>query len=307
MTLKLRANNHSITISHEEKLYFPEDGITKKDLIDYYAVVSPVFLPYVRNRLLTQQRFPGGIYAEAFYQKNTPNYFPPWIETKYVKKKKGPGGDHYVLCNNKATLLYLVNQSCITPHVWLSTIDSLNYPNCIIWDLDPPHGKPVDFGLVVHAAQLLREILESLGLTPWVMTTGSRGVHVRVAIKPEYTFTKVRAFARSIAQIMIAAEPRYLTLESRKTKRGGKLLLDVMRNGFGATAVPPYAVRALCTAPVATPLTWDELGAKNMHAQKYTLTTVLSRLTKQGDPWKPLQTSQKSLKKAMEKVKKFKV
>jgi bifunctional non-homologous end joining protein LigD len=299
---KLRANNQSIELSHEEKIYFPEDGITKRDLIDYYAHMAPIFLPYVRNRLLTLQRFPGGIHAEAFYQKNAPDYFPPWIATKRVKKKTG-GSDDYIMCNDKATLIYVVNQACITPHVWLSTVDKLNYPNCIIWDLDPPQGRPVDFSLVVRVAQMVRDIVIELGLEPFVMTTGSRGVHVRVPIKQEYTFDKVRVFARAVAHKIVEADPEHITLEARKIKRGDCLLIDVMRNGYGATAVSPYAVRALPTAPVATPISWEELTARGMHAQRYTMMNLGARLEKQGDLWKHLQRSQRSLKQVMARLK----
>lgn len=295
----IRANGHGIDISHEERVYFPEDGITKGDLIEYYRTISPLFLRYAKDRLCTLQRFPTGIHGESFYQKDAPDYFPKWIETKHIKKKTSKGSNDYILCNNKATLLYLVNQGCITFHTWLSTVEKPNYPNCIIWDFDPPHNHPIDFKLIIKTAQELKLIVEQLGLTAWVMTTGSRGIHVRVSIKPEYTFDTVRSFARSIAKILVEKNPDKLTLESRTIKRGTRLLIDIMRNSFGATAVAPYAVRALPTAPVATPITWDELTTKNMHSQKYTIATIHDRLAQHGDAWKSMYRSTKSLKTAL--------
>jgi bifunctional non-homologous end joining protein LigD len=296
----IRANGHIIKLSHTERIYFPEDGITKRELIDYYRTIAPLFLRYAKNRLLTLQRFPEGIHGESFYQKDAPDYFPDWIKTKHIKKKT-TGSDDYILCNDKATLLYLVNQSCITPHLWLSTAEKPNYPNCIIWDLDPPHNVPIDFPLIERTARSLQEILDRLGLTAWIMTTGSRGIHVRVPIRPEYTFDKVRIFARTIAQLVITHHPDTLTIEPRTIKRGTRLLIDIMRNGFGATAVAPYAVRALPTAPIATPITWNQL-TKNMYSQKYTIKTIQEHLAQNGDAWKLMNRSAKSLTSALQKI-----
>jgi len=296
-----KLNGYTITIEREDKYYFPKDKITKGDLIDYYEQVAPHLLPHVKDRLLTMQRFPGGITGEPFYQKDTPDYFPSWIPRVKVKKKT-EGSVSYLVCQNAATLVYLANQGCITPHRWLSTTKHLNYPDRLIFDLDPA-GKKVNFVLIRDTAFALKEILEECGLVPFVMTTGSRGLHVCVPLKPDYTFDKVRAFAKAVGTKVVERNPKKITLESRKEKRVGKLLIDIMRNGFGATAVVPYAVRALPKAPVATPIEWDELSERGMSSQRYTIKTVFTRLERHGDAWKKIGKSARSLKKGFAVIK----
>lgn len=298
-TIKL--DGREISLSNLDKIYFPEDNITKGMLVGYYKKIAPHLLPYIKDRPLTMQRYPEGIHGESFFQKNVSDYFPEWIKTIYIPKEDG-GGTNYVLAQDTATLVYLANQGCITSHMWLSTIQKLNHPNVIVFDLDPS-GQHVDFPYIIQVAKALKLIIEHLGLTAWVMTTGSRGLHIRIPIKPEYTFTEVRAFARDIANIIIAHDPEHITLETRKEKRGEKLLLDILRNGFGATAVVPYAVRARPGAPVATPLTWQELD--QIPASDYfTMATIFNRLEKNGDPMHNMHRYARSIKPALEKLRK---
>jgi bifunctional non-homologous end joining protein LigD len=289
-------NGHTITIDHENKYYFPHDTISKLDLINYYEQVAPYALPHIEKRLLTMQRYPDGITGEAFYQKNTPSYFPSWIPRVNVEKKT-EGSVDYLVCNNTATLVYLASQGCITPHRWLSTTTRLNYPDMLIFDLDPG-TKKVNFAPIRATAFALKELLEACNLVPFVMTTGSRGVHVCAPLKAQYTFDTIRSFAKKVAELVVQRNPKMITLESRKEKRGTKLLIDIMRNGFGATAVIPYAVRAHPKAPVATPIEWDELNESGMNSQQYTIKTVLTRLKHRGDAWKLIHTSARPLKKA---------
>lgn len=288
-----------VAITSPGRILFPRDNITKKDLIDYYQRIAPVMIPYMKNRLLTMQRFPDGIDHEGFFHKNIPDYFPKWIRRVSVKKKEG-GSVHYMVCNNAASLVYLANAACITPHLFLSKIDKLEYPDQMIFDLDP--SKKNDFASVKHVAKIMKQLLEELGLVPFVKTTGSRGLHVLVPLDRKLDYATVRAFAYQIAQVVAAAEPKLVTLEVRKAKRAGKVFIDTLRNSFTATAVAPYAVRAHPGAPVATPIYWQDLDIPRFHSQTYTIENIFERIDHEGDAWKGMNRSARSLKAAMKRV-----
>lgn len=288
-----------ISCSNEEAIFFPKVHITKGDLIDYYERIAPYMLPYVKNRLMTLHRFPSGIDHDGFYQKNTPDYFSKFIKRKKVKKQTD-GMVNYLVCNNAATLVYITNQGTITPHVTLSKLDKLDYPDRMIFDFDPSNAKAFD--TVKDAAFAMRELLENYGLISLVMTTGSRGLHVIVPIKRQYPFDIVRQIAKNLAQELADKNPRVLTLEVSKIKRRGKIFIDYLRNGYGATAVAPYAVRALPSAPVATPISWQELEELNS-SQYYTIKTVFKRLQGKKNPWKTFYTCAQSLKKLIYNLK----
>ena len=279
----LKFGRYTVKITNPEKILFPDDNITKADLINYYHEIAPIMVPYMKNRLITLQRFPEGINHEGFFQKDASDYFPSWIKTKSIKKKDG-GSTAYVVCNNAATLVYLANQACITPHLWLSKINNLHKPDKMIFDLDPTGDK--DFALVKEVALILKKILEDHKLEPYVMTTGSRGLHVVTQLNATADFEVVRTFARDIAAKIAQADPKRITIETRKEKRGTRLLIDYLRNGFTATAVSPYAVRPKPGAPIATPLFWEELDNKKLTSQMYTMKNIFKRITTVGDAWK---------------------
>lgn len=292
---KLKIDGQTIEISNQDKVFFPQAGLTKGDLIDYYRRIAETMLPYLKERPLSMQRFPDGIEGEGFYQKQVPEYFPDWIDRVAVAVKEDEDEQPQVVCNQAATLVYLANQACITPHAWLSRQDKLDCPDRLIFDLDPPDN---DFEPVRFAAQLLREALEERGLTPFVMTTGSRGLHVVTPLDRQADFDTVRLFARELAKLLADREPDRLTVEPRKDKRKGRLFLDYLRNAYAQTAVPPYAVRAKPGAPVATPLDWDELNNSELHSQQYTMQNVFLRLGQKKDPWQGMMDKAGSLAKA---------
>lgn len=294
-TVKVGA--YSIQLTNLEKLLFPADGITKRDLINYYYSIAPFMLPYVKNRPISMHRYPEGIKHEGFYQKNASDYFPAWITRKAVKTAEGEMVN-YVVIDKKATLVYLANQGCITPHIWLSKIPRLHFPDRLIFDLDPS-GEKFDFSLIRKTALLLKKLLEELGLVPFVMTTGSRGLHVVVPLKGTESYEVVRPFARSIAQHLVTNDPHTLTIEMNKKKRGKKIFIDYLRNAYSATGVAPYAVRARDHAPVATPLEWDELNNARLRSDTYTIQNIFERLNNVGDPWEDIQRSARSLKRAL--------
>jgi len=277
----MRAGRRDVPISHPGKVLFPADGISKADLAAYYRDVAGLMVPHVRDRPVSLQRFNNGIEAGGFFQKNLARGRPDWV--KSVRVGKRGGSLVHALANDAATLVWLANQNCITPHVWTARADRLERPDRMVFDLDPEGDD--DFTLVRRTARELGDILREAGVEPFAMTTGSRGIHVVVALRRRYGFDKVRAAAVAVAEQLVARRPRDLTMEFYKRKRDGRLFVDVNRNAYAATSVPPYAVRPKPGAPVATPLRWEELEDRRLRAQRYTLRNVLDR---EGDPWQSI-------------------
>lgn len=284
-----------VSISKPDKVMFPDDGVTKQDLAEYYADIAGVMVPHVADRPVNMQRFPDGIEGGGFYEKKVPSHFPDWVETVEVETADGP--QRQVVAGDRRTLVYLAQQGCVTPHTWLSRTSSLDQPDQLVFDLDPSRDNLAD---VRKATRAIGELLDDLGLTTFLKTTGSRGYHVLVPLRASESFDAARDFARAVAEVAVSRQPKLLTLEQRKDKRGDKVLVDVMRNGYGQTAVPPYAVRARPGAPVSTPIEWDELG--RVKPSHYDVTSVLRRLAKRDDPWKAMRRRAQGLGKAREKL-----
>jgi len=298
---RLRFGPYTVETSNEDKMLFPDSGLTKGDLIDYYRRIADTMLPHLADRTLSLQRFPDGLGSGGFYQKQAGDYFPDWIER--VKVKKEGGQNTQVVIANAATLVYLANQAMITPHVWLSRSDRLRYPDRLVFDLDPPTD---DFAPVRDAAEAMLSLLDDLGLPTFVQTTGSRGVHLVVPLDRSEDFDTVREFAKQAADRVADESSDRFTTAIRKEKRSGKLFIDVNRNAYGQTFVAPYAVRAREGAPVATPLRRDELGRANLHARSYTIENIFHRLGNIEDPWKGIKRRAVSLRKARTKLGKTK-
>jgi bifunctional non-homologous end joining protein LigD len=290
----------TIETSKEDKIFFPDADITKGDLIDYYDRIADHMLPLIKDRPVMMHRFPDGIEGKSFYHKDVPDYFPDWIDTVSVKKEGGRV--NHVLCNKQATLVYLADQACITPHVWLSRTDRIQNPDRMIFDLDPTED---DFAPVRFAAFKMYELLDELGLESFAMITGSRGLHVIVPLNREAGFDQVRQFAQQTAEFLAEQYPDKLTVEPRKNKRGNRLFLDTARNGYGQTAVAPYSIRARKGAPVATPLDWQELQDTGITARAYSLNNIFRRLSHKNDPWQGLNRRGRSLVKARKKLEKL--
>jgi bifunctional non-homologous end joining protein LigD len=269
-----------VEVSRPEKLLFPNDGVTKADLAAYYERVAEHMLPHVKGRPISMQRFPDGIDGYGFFHKDVPNHFPSWIRRVEVPKRGG-SVTHAVIWDAD-TLVYLADQACITPHVWLSRMDRVRQPDRIVIDLDP---SVRDFAAVRRAARAAGALFEELGLAPFAMATGSRGLHVWAPLRRGEDFDEVREFARGAARLLAARHPDELTTEARKAKRGDRILLDVARNAYAQTAVPPYAVRPRPGAPVATPLEWKELSDSRLRPDRWTVKNLFRRLASKGDPW----------------------
>jgi bifunctional non-homologous end joining protein LigD len=294
-TRKVRAGRRTVEVHRPEKVLFPGGGdakeYTKADLVDYYRAVAPFMLPHLRGRPLMLERRPDGIDGPTFMQKNTPDHYPEWIPRVEVAKEGGTV--HHTVCDDTATLLYLADQASITLHRWLSRAGSVDHPDRLVFDLDPPSvpegpgGTPRDdFEAVREAARLLGELLDELGLPSALMTTGSRGLHVIVPLNGRHDFDEVRAFARDVADTLAGAHPDRLTTAARKKERGERLYLDIQRNAYAQTAVAPYTVRPRPGAPVATPVTWDQLDDPELHARRWTLADAVEQA--RTNPWSGL-------------------
>jgi bifunctional non-homologous end joining protein LigD len=273
-----------VTITHPDKVLFPDDGITKADLADYYRSVASLMLPLVSGRPVAMQRFPNGIGRGGFYQKQAADYFPDWIERVTAPNRRTRGGTTrdevtYMVCRHPDDLVYLANQACVTPHVWLSRAPDVHHPDLLVFDLDPASADPRVLKL---AAASLHELLDELGLASFLKSSGSRGLHVVVPLVPAADTDEVNVFSQAAADVLAARHPDDLTTEGRIAKRHGRLYLDTGRNGYAQHMAAPYAVRALPGAPVSVPLDWSELD--EFEPQRHTLRTIGERLDR-PDPW----------------------
>lgn len=274
------------------KVLFPGDGgakeYTKADLVDYYRSVAPFMLPHLRGRPLMLQRHPDGLDGPRFMQKNTPEHYPDFIAR--VELPKEDGTVCHAVCEDTASLLYLADQACITFHRWLSRTSSPDTPDRLVFDLDPAGD---DFAAVRRAARWLAGLLDELRLPSAPMTTGSRGVHVVVPLNGRQDFDEVRQFARDVAELLAAGHPDALTTAARKKDRGDRLYLDVQRNGYAQTAVAPFTVRALPGAPVAVPITWEQLDDPGVDARRWSIADAVDQA--RTHPWADLMSRGRAL------------
>lgn len=288
-----------VEITNPDKILFPKDKYTKLDLINYYKKIAPKMLPLVKDRPITMFRFPNGTNKDGFVQKNVSDYFSSWIKTKAIKRQSRES-IRMLVCNDKDTLMYLANQACLSPHIWLSKKDKLNVPDRLIFDLDPPKNN---MSLVKEGAKALRQLLEKeLGFKVYLMTTGSKGVQLVIPLKGESEFATVRSFARKIANLIAEREPKKFTTETRLEKRRGRLFIDYLRNAYAQTGVAPYGVRALNGAPVATPIDWSELFSSGSHPQKFNIKNIFQR---RKNPWSGIESHGASISKATKKLEKL--
>ena len=296
------AKDHTVRgveVSKPDKVLFPGQSgavpVTKLALAEYYSSVADVMLPFLKDRPINMQRFPDGVTHGGFYEKKVPSHFPDWVDT--VEVHTADGNQRQVVVNSARALVYVANQACVTPHTWLSRAAALDEPDQLIFDLDPSSDDVSD---VRRAVLLTREVLDDLGLTSYVKTTGSRGYHAVVPLRPGDDFDVVREFARDVAEYLAGRDPDLLTMEQRKDKRGRRVYVDVMRNGYGQTAVPPFAVRARPGAPVSMPIDWDEVD--DVEPAQFTIVNLADRLKRQDDPWNGFRLHARGLARAREKL-----
>lgn len=273
-----RARPEPVKFTHTDKLLFPDAGLTKQDVLDFYTAIAPRLLPHLRDRPITLERLPDGVVegGPRFWQKNTPDYYPSWIPRIELPTEKGKPV-RYTLVNDLETLLYLVNQGALTFHVWLSRVQNLDVPDYVLFDLDRSQATFAD---VVKIAKRLRKILEDSDVPAYVKTSGKSGLHVLTPWGGKRPYDVARAWAMDVSDELVAALPDLATTERLKSERHGHVYIDVIQNARGHHAVPPYVLRAVPQATVSTPLDWDELTSR-LNPAKFTPDVVLQRIKKQ--------------------------
>jgi bifunctional non-homologous end joining protein LigD len=254
-------------------------------------------VPHLRGRPITMERFPSGIEQKGFMQKDVSKGFPPWLRRVEVPKKEGTV--HYPLVDDRASLLWLANQNCITPHVWCSREPALDAPDLCVFDLDPSQE---DAQVLRSAALAVRDALAELGLTSWLKTSGSKGYHIVVPLDGRTTYDRSWHFAHGVGAWLVKRDPEHLTQEFIKADRAGRILVDTGRNGHGATFAAAYAVRARPGAPVSAPCTWEELERGSITPTGITLRGMERRLGEHGDLWSDLHQRPHALDGAREKL-----
>lgn len=276
---------------------FPDCGITKGELAEYYELVAPLMLPHIVGRPVTLERFHKGIGEKGFFQKNVAKGAPEWLERVAVPKTDGVV--NYAVVTDARGLMWLANQNCITPHVWTSRVPSLFHPDLCVFDLDPLHDDPV---VLRKATLLVRDLLAELSLTSWVKTSGSKGFHIVVPLDGRADYGEVSRFANAVARTAVERDPAHLTLEFYKADRGGRILVDTGRNDFGATYAATYAVRPKPNAPVSAPCTWDEVERGDAGPQSFTLRSMARRLDTVGDVWATILDRKQSMQRMPEEI-----
>lgn len=279
------ADGKQVSLTNLGKLFWPELGITKRDLLQYYADVAPLLLPHLRDRAMVMKRYPNGADGDFFFMKRAPSPRPGWIQLCTIDHRSGNVIDFPVV-QDLATLLWLVNLGCIDLNQWYARCDDVDRPDYLHFDLDPV--APANFAQVREAALIVHEALESVGMPNVAKTTGSRGIHIYIPIVRGPLQKEVWGVAKALAQTLAASHPRLLTSEYRIAKRpAGRVLIDYNQNAWGRTLASVYSVRPRPLATVSTPVTWEEV-ANGIEIENFRIDNVRERLARLGDLWKPL-------------------
>jgi bifunctional non-homologous end joining protein LigD len=290
-TVDLTVAGRSVTLTNLGKPFWPELGITKGDLIQYYADVAPVLLPHLRDRAMVMKRYPHGAHGEFFFMKRAPSPRPDWIETCSIRHESENVIDFPVI-QDLPSLLWCVNLGCIDLNPWYARCDDVDRPDYLHFDLDPVSPtkgkKAVPFARVLETALVVRDALAHLDMPSYAKTTGSRGIHVYVPIVRGPTQKQVWTFAKALAQTLAKQEPALITAQYKIAKRPqGRVLVDYNQNAWGRTLSSIYSVRPKPLAPVSMPVTWREVE-RGVTIEQFTLKNARQRIKKLGDLWKPL-------------------
>jgi bifunctional non-homologous end joining protein LigD len=293
-------DGHTLHFTNLNKIYFPIDGITKRNLLAYYFRMAPLILPFLEERPMVLRRYPNGIEGQSFFQKDADKNTPEWIKTTPIDSESTGKPTHYILANDRATLLYLTNLGCIDHNPWSSRVGSLENPDYIFFDLDPTPDTP--FATVIKLAKILLEILEKAKLKAFPKTSGATGFHIFVPVEPRYTFAQARAFVEAIASIVDAKHPELLTAERGVRKRPkGRIYLDAHQNSSGQSLASVYSVRAFPHAPVSAPVRTTEL-VPSLQQAKWNLNSMARRIEKTGDLWREFWNERQELEPAVERL-----
>jgi bifunctional non-homologous end joining protein LigD len=288
-----------VRLSNLDKVFWPEDGYTKGDLVEYYRAIAPWILPYLRDRPVVLTRFPDGIHGKSFFQKDAPSFAPAWLRTETIYSEGSERDLRYFVCDDESSLVYLANSASIPLHVWASRVASLERPDWCILDLDP---KDAPFDGVVRVARFLRDLCGEIELPAYVKTSGSSGLHVLIPLGGQCTFDQAKTLAGLLARTTVAALPDIATIARVLSQREGKVYVDFLQNGHGKLIVAPFSVRPLPGAPVSMPLEWREV-VPSLDIRRFTIRTALRRMAqKKADPMRPVLDDRPDLVTALEKL-----
>ena len=295
----LKVGPHTVKLTSQDKMYWAKDGITKGEFVNYYASVADLMLPYLKDRPQSMHRFPNGADKPGFYQKDVePKNLPDFVRTEQQLSESTGEMVDYIVCDNKATLVYMANLGCIEIHPWNSRVASPTKPDWLVIDLDP---EDIDFKEVVKTALAAKNVYDEIGLKCYVKTSGSTGIHICVPLGAKYEFDDVRNFAELVAMRINAMLPDITSIERSPKKRKKKVYLDYLQNSIGQTLAAPYSVRPKPGATVSTPLEWKEVNAK-LSPKNFTIKNIMKRVKAKGDLWKPVLGKGADLNKAMKKL-----
>ena len=267
-------------LTNLQKVFYPEEGYTKRDVLDYYAQVADLILPHLKDRPLSLKRYPNGIGQEYFFQKNAPEAFAPWLRTEMIDSEHNGRPINYVFAGDPASLLYLVNLGCIDQNPWMSRSPHLDNPDFILIDLDP---QECPFDMIVEAMLLVKRVLDEIGLTGYPKTTGGDGMHIYIPVETDYTYEETRIFAELIARLVTHRKPDLFTTPRSVSKRQkGRVYFDYLQNGKSKTIAAPYVLRAYPGAPVATPLEWSEVR-RGLDPKQFHIENAPARFREKGD------------------------
>ncbi|MBX4210889.1 DNA ligase D [Candidatus Parcubacteria bacterium] len=321
---KITVEGKELTVSNVKKLYWPDDGYTKGDLIDYYKKIAPILVPYLKDRPESLHRFPNGIDYEGFYQKDVERKnLPDWIETCIIHSESNDKDVDYLLCQNQSTLVYMANLGCIEINPWNSRVKHLDNPDYIIVDLDPLN---IGFEEVIQVAQTVKEVLDDLKIEGYPKTSGATGIHIYIPLGSRYHYDEARAFAEIIANLTHERLPKITSIERSPSKRNKKVYVDYLQNIRGQTLAAAYSLRPRPKAPVSTPLIWrgQTLAAayslrprpkapvstpliwnevkSGLYPEQFTIKNIFKRIEKIGDIWKPVIHTKTNIKRALDRI-----
>ena len=286
--VELEVGRRQVRLTSPDKLLFPGDGVTKRNLADYYAAIGDTMVPHLRNRPFTLKRYPYGIRGQPYFAKQAPKGKPPWVPTRQFRTWPREGGSRLVdftLVNEPAAAVWMVQMNCIDMNAWYSRVDKPERPDYVVFDLDPPESRN-GFAQAIEVAHLVHEALEQLELRSYVKTSGADGIHVLVPITRRSTYKDTYELAELVSRGLEAEHPGLVTTEWLKKKRRG-VLVDHRQNGHGKTIASAYSVRPKPGAPVSTPLRWEELGPK-VRPRDFGMREALERVEKHGDLFEPV-------------------
>lgn len=295
----LKVGKTTLHLTNQNKVYFPDDGITKGDIVNYYNEVAEVMLPYLKERPQSMNRFPNGINGPSFYHKDVDvDKIPSWLKTKAVFSESNNATIDYIICNDKQTLLYMANLGCIDINPWNSTLEKIDNPDWIVIDIDP---EKEDFPKVVKTALTVKEVMDELDTDCYCKTSGATGLHVYIPLAAKYNYDAVKIFAELLANEIHKRLPDITSLERSIKKRNHKIYIDFLQNRKGQTLAAPYSVRPKTGATVSTPLEWSEVN-DTLSPSQFTIENVIERFKEKGDLWKPVLGKGADIKNILKKL-----